>query len=58
VVWGAYGELEIEVQPASMRYECPKVRIGGGDETVERLQELEQFHEQIEQDHAGSSYIQ
>jgi len=55
VVWGTYGELEIEVQPASMRYGFLKARIVEGDE-MEGLQELEQFHKQIEQDHASGSY--
>jgi len=32
VVWGAYGELGIEVQPASMRYGFPKAKIVEGDE--------------------------
>jgi len=45
VVWGSYGELEIEVQPDSMRYGFPIVE---GDEIVEVLHELEEFHEQIE----------
>ena len=53
MVWGAYGELEIELQPASMRYGFPIVE---GDEIMEGLHELEEFHQQIEQDHAGSSY--
>ena len=53
MVWGTYGELEIKVQPASIRYGFPKARIVEGDEMVEGLQELEQ--KQIEQDHAGGS---
>ena len=41
MVYGVYGVLEIEVQPASMRYGFPKARIVEGDEMVEGLQEFE-----------------
>ena len=47
MVWGAYGELETEVHA----YGFPKARIVEGDETV--VEGLQEFHEQIEQDHAG-----